>query len=177
MPNRVSIQTGQKITPQLVKVIMHRGRPLFSSPSIRCERNTRGPARQVDTSRADTEYRWRKSTLVSFALLVAAVAVLAGCGGTVTRITSAPSPPSTTEPGMQDAAFILALDKEGIPYQSKSGIIDMAHFICDDLRTHPNRTSTDAALLIMETSPLGAADAGFLTGAAVNVYCPEFKAR
>ena len=109
---------------------------------------------------------------------LALVAVLAGCGaGKVTRITESALPPSTPEPWVRDSAFILALDKEGIPYGSESGIIDMAHFIWDDLRTHPDRTSTDVAMLIMKTSPYGAADAGFLAGAAVNVYCPEYNSR
>ena len=116
----------------------------------------------------------RAANLVTAAALAA---LLAGCGGTVTRITSTPSPPSTTAVWQRDAAFILALDTEGIPYNSESGIIDMAHFICDDLRTHPGRTGTDVALLVMHSSPLGAADAGFLAGAAVNVYCPEYNNR
>ncbi len=121
------------------------------------------------------------------AALVLAV-LLAGCGaGRVTHITAAPTATgpggfiatttATTEPWMRDSAFLLALDKEGIPYGSDSGAIEMAHFICDDLRDHPERTSTDAALLVMRTSVLGAADSGFLVGAAVNVYCPEFNSR
>ena len=119
-------------------------------------------------------------------VIVLAALALAGCGaGRVTHIVGAPTPPDgfvdrdspTTEPRVRDAVFLLALDKKGIPYKSESGIIDMAHFICDDLRTHPERTRREVGLLIARTSVYSPMEAGYITGAAVKIYCPEFDGR
>ena len=119
------------------------------------------------------------ATIIGASILAGALTLMLGSQSEPRRIADRPSgtTAAASEPWARDAAFLLALDGEGIPYTSEQGVIDLAQFICKDLRDNPHRTRSDVGLLIMNTSIYGAKEAGFLAGAAVNTYCPEFNTR
>ncbi|MGW4125472.1 DUF732 domain-containing protein [Nocardia sp. NPDC004711] len=78
-----------------------------------------------------------------------------------------------TDEEIADAAYILALDSEKIHYSTKAAAIKLAHTVCDAMREGASELAAGAA--IAANSPYTLSEAGYITGAAIAAYCPEFK--
>ncbi|MFE3279678.1 DUF732 domain-containing protein [Nocardia sp. NPDC059239] len=78
-----------------------------------------------------------------------------------------------TDEEVADAAYILALDSERIHYSTKASAIKLAHTVCDALQEGVSAFAAGTA--IAANSPYTMSEAGYITGAAISAYCPEFK--
>lgn len=105
---------------------------------------------------------------------------------TTTRATTtryaAPAPPPTTasppatggltDQDINDMAFMMSMDKQGIHYSSRAAIIDLGHAVCAGLGE--GGSETEISLVIADKGyPLE--DAGYIVGAAISSYCPQHR--
>lgn len=90
--------------------------------------------------------------------------------------TTAPARPTSnvfTEEEISDLAFIMALDSKDIGYSSKAAAITLAHTVCDGRKAGVGETAI--ALTIMNKGGYTAEESGYIVGAAISSYCPEYK--
>lgn len=74
-----------------------------------------------------------------------------------------------------DAAFLLALNKEGITVKDP---ITQAHAVCLILQEHPDAGLLDLVQGISSyDTDVSENQAAFFAGAAVDAYCPQYNSR
>lgn len=73
-----------------------------------------------------------------------------------------------------DDSFLLTLKSESI-YLADSSAIAAGHVVCSDFAS--GATPAEVLLTVIYNTGLSFDDAGFLGGAAVSAYCPQFKDR
>ena len=72
-----------------------------------------------------------------------------------------------------DDAFVAALHAHGIAMTDRSTAIATAHTLCSGL--DKGETPTHLVLDIVKTTNLNAREAGYLLGASVASYCPQYR--
>ncbi|MGH2897011.1 MAG: DUF732 domain-containing protein [Solirubrobacteraceae bacterium] len=91
--------------------------------------------------------------------------------GTTITPTSVTGPPALPIRGtVTDAAFLMALDHDGITYSTPTAAITVAHTVCTALDT--GASITQVAAVIVQNSHYTTDQAGYLIGAATAGYCP-----
>lgn len=79
--------------------------------------------------------------------------------------------PAVADPS--DDAFLAALDNHGIVIGGGNDPVAMGRAVCAGLDR--NQRASYLALKIMKDVNLTAKQAGFVVGAAVSAYCPEYR--
>lgn len=102
---------------------------------------------------------------------------LAGAiAGTAAAAILAASPASADAETLEEVAYVMALDDEGIAYSSEDAALAVGYSTCDALdkgATFP---------MLIRNGVLGshgyysAGDVGYITGAAIGAFCPEYEA-
>jgi hypothetical protein len=72
-----------------------------------------------------------------------------------------------------DDAYIAALQRHGIPIKNRDATIAMGHTVCVALDQGESTTSIMATL--SNAADISFNDAGFVLGASVAAYCPEYQ--
>ncbi|MGH3795508.1 MAG: DUF732 domain-containing protein [Pseudonocardiaceae bacterium] len=115
--------------------------------------------------------------------LIAAVGLLAGCGGgsqaaplAPARLPTIPSEAFNNAPSQVaiavDVVFLSQLNGSGVPYSTNGSAITEAHVVCATLTENPAATQAQVAAL----EPFGSHNQAFVD-AAITAYCPEFEHR
>jgi hypothetical protein len=85
---------------------------------------------------------------------------------------AAPAPSDTAQqPAIQDAAFLLALDNQGISYASPDAAINVGHTVCT---AYEGGSTTLQIATAMDGHGYSADQEGFIIGAAASAYCPAY---
>lgn len=69
-------------------------------------------------------------------------------------------------------AYIAALDSEGIYYSSEAAAIDAGESVCEGLDAGLSLRAIGAVAM---NAGYSASDAGYILGAAVGAFCPEYS--
>lgn len=89
---------------------------------------------------------------------------------TVKTTTPTTTTPALSEEEATDLAFIAVLDDRGIEYSSEEQAIEVAHSVCTALAAG----ATFADLIVAAGDVYSMEDTGFIIGASIGGYCPEF---
>ena len=96
---------------------------------------------------------------------------------TQTTAARATTPRTTTSPPRDDRAiadlsYIAALDKNQVPYRTKTSAIELAHTVCE-----ARQAGNTAVAVALEIAGKGFSpqEAGVIVGAAQAAYCPRFN--
>ena len=71
-----------------------------------------------------------------------------------------------------DNAFLQALRSKGIKFSSPDKALIAGHEVCDELGN--GKSPTQVASTVQSNSDMDGYHAGFLVGAAIKAYCPQF---
>ena len=102
--------------------------------------------------------------------LVAGVFGATVIGATIAGTGAAFAAPSQSA---DDETYLSALESENISFPTDAKAINLAHHICDSLDS--GVTFDEIVDEGREQSELGDYEIGFVIGASVLVYCPEFE--
>ena len=103
----------------------------------------------------------RKLIKAAAATLVAGAAITGGVA------LSAPASADTNED-----VFIAAVDHQGISYTTEANMINLGHKVCNAFDA--GATPQMIAMTIYRSSPWSAYDSGYVTGASVSAFCPQY---
>jgi hypothetical protein len=71
-----------------------------------------------------------------------------------------------------DNAFLQALTSKGIHFSSPDKALIAGHEVCDELGN--GKSPPQVASTVQSNSAMDGYHAGFLVGAAIKAYCPQF---
>ena len=71
-----------------------------------------------------------------------------------------------------DDAFLGALTSKGIHFSSPDKALIAGHEVCDELGN--GKSPTQVASTVQSNSNMDGYHAGFLVGAAIRAYCPQY---
>jgi Protein of unknown function (DUF732) len=72
-----------------------------------------------------------------------------------------------------DDVFVGALQRHGITFSDRNAAIAAGHNMCAGL--DKRQTPRSLVLNVVEATDLSAKDAGYLLGASVAYYCPQYR--
>lgn len=95
---------------------------------------------------------------------------------TTTATTVKTTTPDRVSPGddntVNDQAYIAALDDEGISYPSEQNAIQVGHLVCESF--DEGNDFVAIAMELYTSSQMDAYQSGYVVGAAVAAFCPEY---
>jgi hypothetical protein len=91
----------------------------------------------------------------------------------VSDTASGGSPQTVASRDPEDVTYLATLQQRSASFGSEAAMIEVGHSICNDLATG-QWGPLDLGVVIMNTDQVDAAQAGYIVGAAINSYCPEY---
>lgn len=95
------------------------------------------------------------------------------CAVVLTAAALLPAPTASADP--TDDQFLAALTNYGIVVNDGTAAISMAHAVCAGLDKNPN--SNLMAIKVSKEADLTPKQSGFLVGASIAAYCPQWKGK